>query len=363
MMSHEMKVAPVTELKIGNSLEDQNVLEIIPLISPREIKKMIPVLNPEIVQNSREMIGNILHGKDPRKLVIVGPCSIHDEDAATEYAHGIKDVQAQTKDELFIVMRAYFEKPRTSLGWTGLLYDPRLDGSEDLQEGLIRARKIFSRLNEMELPCATEILDPNTPQYLADFISWGAIGARTVESQVHRQLASGLSMPIGLKNNTSGNIEAATNAMTTVSMPHTFPGVDQDGRSCVVKTKGNKNAHIVLRGGNGINYDRATVEATRIKCNDLSLGISQPIIIDCSHGNSNKNHNNQPLVAIDVAEQIRDGQRGIAGIMIESNILEGNQKWCPGAKLAYGKSITDACIDLPTTKTLLVQFAKSIRIR
>lgn len=351
------------KLEIGIGLEDQNVLETIALISPREIKRMIPVLNPEIVRNSREIIENILRGRDPRKLVIVGPCSIHNEDAAIEYAYGIKHIQEQTGDKLFIIMRAYFEKPRTTVGWKGLLYDPRLDGSEDLQKGLILARTIFSRLNEIGLPCATEILDPNTPQYLADFISWGAIGARTVESQVHRQLASGLSMPIGLKNNTSGNIEAAINAMTTVSMPHTFPGVDQDGRSCVVRTKGNRNPHIVLRGGNGTNYDRATIEATKIKCNNLSLGISQPVIVDCSHGNSNKNHNNQLLVAIDVAKQIRDGQEGIAGIMIESNIHEGNQKWDKETQLTHGVSITDACIDLQTTEKLLGSFAKSINIR
>lgn len=349
-----------SERLIQNQLEDSNVAEIVPLPTPREVKELFPLQRPELVVNTRQSIKNILYGKDPRKLVIAGPCSIHDPNAALDYAERLLEIQDKNP-EVLILMRAYFEKPRTTVGWKGLIHDPHLNESEDVEHGLSLARETLVRINALGLPCATEILDPNTPQYLADGLSYGTIGARTVESQIHRQLASGMSMPIGMKNGTSGDISVALNAIQTARASHSFPGTNHEGRLSTVRTLGNWGAHLVLRGGtSGPNYDQGTIEDTRIKLAE-QFGLTNGILIDASHGNSNKDHNNQPLVAMEITRQIRDGQQGILGIMLESNINEGNQPWSPDGNLAYGVSITDACIDLPTTARVISAFARTIK--
>ncbi|EKD87012.1 MAG: hypothetical protein ACD_37C00076G0008 [uncultured bacterium] len=347
------------ELNTGR-LEDTHVLDTFPLLAPNEVKQLLPLKRPEIVTNVRRGIEDILRGKDHRKLVITGPCSIHDPVSALEYAQQLREIQDETSNELLIVMRTYFEKPRTTVGWKGLIHDPYLDGSEDFQRGLLLAREILVRINELGIPCATEILDPNTPQYLADGISWGAIGARTVESQIHRQVASGMSMPIGMKNGTWGDISVAINAMHAARKPHSFPGVNGQGLLSMVKTTGNPNTHIVLRGGaNGSNFDPETIENTRVALAE-QFGLINGVLIDCSHGNSNKDHNNQPRVLSEVARQIRGGQQGILGIMLESNILGGNQKWDPTVRPANGLSITDACIDIQITRGVIHGFAQAL---
>ncbi len=324
------------------------------LISPQDIKRHLPNSpeGEETVRQGRMTIKDILARKDHRLLVVIGPCSIHDIDAAMDYAARLAQLRDAVRDTLFIVMRIYFEKPRTTVGWKGLINDPYMDDSFRIEEGLHRARELLLWLAEQGMPSATEALDPITPQYLSDLFAWSAIGARTTESQTHRELASGLSMPVGFKNGTDGGLDVAINALLSVSRPHSFLGINQSGQVTVVQTRGNARGHLILRGGSQPNYDSVNIalceEALR------KAGLAENIMIDCSHGNSSKKPELQPLVAENVANQILEGNKSINGIMLESNIQAGNQS-IPNdlGQLEYGVSVTDACIDWETTERLL----------
>jgi 3-deoxy-7-phosphoheptulonate synthase len=312
------------------------------------------------VFKARSEIINILKGYDPRLMVVVGPCSIHDVKAAREYASLLKSAIAEFSNELCIIMRLYFEKPRTTLGWKGLINDPHLDESFRINDGLRLARHLLLDLAEMGVPAGTEFLDMISPQYVASLVSWGAIGARTTESQVHRQLSSGLSCPVGFKNGTSGNVQIAIEAIVSASHPHTFLGHSKTGQSAILFTAGNPDCHIILRGGRQTtNYDAAAVADTAKQME--KAGVAPRIMIDCSHANSNKDHRRQGLVCRDVAGQIAAGDRHIIGVMIESNLVAGAQKFEPGKPLVYGQSITDACIDWSETHQLLTELAAAVR--
>lgn len=313
------------------------------------------------VTSGRDTIKAILDRKDPRVFVVIGPCSIHDPAAAMDYANRLKALASELDDTLYIVMRAYFEKPRTTVGWKGLINDPFLDDSFAIEDGLQIARKLLIDLSELGLPLATEALDPISPQYIQDLISWSAIGARTTESQTHREMSSGLSCPVGFKNGTDGGLEVAINALGSVSHPHRFLGINSQGEVSIIKTKGNRYGHIVLRGGsNGPNFD--SVHVTLAEQELAKAGLKPNIMIDTSHANSNKDHNQQPLVLNDIAHQIADGNTSIVGIMIESNIGAGNQKMpADKADLVYGVSITDKCIDWETTEKSLRAMRDTIK--
>jgi 3-deoxy-7-phosphoheptulonate synthase len=336
------------------STSDIRVTDLKPLNSPRSFIEAQPV-TPEIAKTviaARTAIENIEQGKDDRVVMLVGPCSIHDEEAGLEYAKRLAVLAEEVKDKIVVVMRVYFEKPRTTVGWKGLINDPNLDGTFDMQTGLTRARAFLIDVLNLGLPAGTEFLDPFTPQYLADLISWGAIGARTTESQTHRQMASGLSMPIGYKNGTGGTLQIAVDAMVAARSPHAFLGIDLDGRASVVNTAGNKAQHLILRGGaSGPNYDEESV----IMASSLlkGAGLRPNVVIDCSHANSNKDHNRQPIVFRDAIQQRTDGNKGVIGLMLESHLNEGNQSLGDPADLKYGVSITDACINWETTEELL----------
>ncbi|MGJ8694274.1 MAG: 3-deoxy-7-phosphoheptulonate synthase [Thalassotalea sp.] len=326
------------------------------LITPEALRQELPL--PEsgrvFVKQAREIIANIVHKKDHRLLVITGPCSIHDVDAAKEYARNLKALHEQYKDTLYIVMRVYFEKPRTTVGWKGLINDPHMDGSFDVEAGLRKARELLIYLTELGLPLATEALDPISPQYLAELFSWSAIGARTTESQTHREMASGLSMPIGFKNGTNGSLGVAINAMQSASSPHRFMGINKHGQVALIKTSGNPDGHVILRGGKKPNYDAENI----VICEqDLAKQNLEPsLVVDCSHGNSSKDYARQPIVAHDIFDQIVNGNESIIGLMLESHIHAGNQSAdLPQDELAYGVSVTDACIDFPTTVKLIEQ--------
>lgn len=325
-----------------------------PLITPDEIKTLFP-LNETLenqIAHSRQQIINILERKDPRLLIVCGPCSIHDPDAAIEYAHKLKQLSDELNQELFIVMRVYFEKPRTTVGWKGLINDPHMDSSFDIESGLKKARKLLLDITKIGLPIATEALDPNTPQYIGDLISWSAIGARTTESQTHREMASGLSMPVGFKNGTDGSLGVAINAMKSASMSHRFVGINQKGQVSVLQTQGNPHGHVILRGGKAPNYDADNVNLCEIEMQ--KSGLTPTLMIDCSHGNSNKDYRRQPLVVDSLIEQIKQGNKSIIGVMIESNLNEGNQSSeLPRAQMKYGVSVTDACINWTTTEEVL----------
>ena len=312
------------------------------------------------VFKARQEICNILADKDPRLIVVVGPCSIHDTDAAREYASRLKGVMAEFSRDLCIVMRVYFEKPRTTLGWKGLINDPYLDESFRINDGLRKARHLLLDLAEMGVPAGTEFLDMISPQYVANLVSWGAIGARTTESQVHRELVSGLSCPVGFKNGTSGNVQIAIEAIVSAGHSHNFLGHTKHGQSAIFVTSGNPDCHIILRGGRQtVNYDAASVEET---CRQMAkAGIPQHVMIDCSHANSNKDHARQSIVCKNVAEQIAQGDRRIIGAMIESNLVAGAQKLVPGKQLVYGQSITDACIGWNETVDALRELAAAVR--
>lgn len=308
-----------------------------------------------LVAKSRQELQDILAGKDDRMAMLVGPCSIHDEEAGLEYAQNLAALAKRVSDRILVVMRVYFEKPRTTVGWKGLINDPNLNGTFDVATGLRRGRKFLLQVAELGLPAGTEFLDPFTPQYLADLVSWGAIGARTTESQTHRQMASGLSMPIGFKNGTGGTLQIAVDAMVAAESPHAFLGVDGEGRASVVHTAGNIGGHLILRGGSsGPNYDSSSVaQATKLLGEG---GVSQRLVIDCSHANSNKDHNRQPIVFRDVIDQRVSGNNNVAGIMLESHLNAGAQKLVNGLEgLEYGVSITDACINWSTTEELLLE--------
>jgi 3-deoxy-7-phosphoheptulonate synthase len=335
--------------------QDLNVREIVRLISPRAMKVELPT--PEVanrtVATSRERVTRILRQEDPRLLVVVGPCSIHDVNSALDYARRLNAVRQDVQDRMEIVMRVYFEKPRTTIGWKGLINDPHLDNTQDIEHGLRLARKLLLDITGMELPAATEFLDPIVPQYIADLISWAAIGARTTESQTHREMASGLSMPVGFKNGTDGSLQVAVDAMMSARTPHSFLGIDQDGCTGVVRTKGNLAGHIVLRGGRArTNYDAESIrdaEAVLAKAK-LPTGL----MVDCSHANSGKVAARQEDVWRSLIEQRANGSKALIGAMIESHIHEGAQPFPrPVNELAYGVSITDACISWETTERML----------
>ena len=343
-------------------LDNQHIIDIKPLPSPRTIKSKLPITDQAatLVVETRDAVRLILHGQDrDRLLMIVGPCSIHDPEAAYEYADRLKPVADALRDRLLIVMRTYFEKPRTTVGWKGLINDPHLDGTCDIATGMELARTILLNINKRGVPCAAEALDPVSPQYIADLWSWVAIGARTTESQPHREMASGLSMPVGFKNGTEGNLQVAWNAMVAAKQPHHFLGVNADGLTSIIKTTGNPDRHIVLRGGGGkTNYEAEDV--ARAEAVVASEGIVRPIMIDCSHDNSSKDHRRQGLVAREVLRQFRNGRQSIMGLMLESNLNPGKQTWKQGTSLAHGVSITDACLGWEETEALLTELADMI---
>ncbi len=325
------------------------------LATPEEVKRRLPLAErgEQAVLRGRNTVERILDRKDHRLMVVVGPCSIHDPIAAMDYAQRLKKLADEISDTLYIVMRVYFEKPRTTTGWKGLINDPHMNDSFDIEHGLQLARKVLLDVNELGLPAGTEALDPVSPQYLGDLVAWSAVGARTTESQTHREMASGLSTPVGFKNGTDGGLSVAVNALLSVSSPHSFLGIDQRGQVAIIRTRGNRYGHIVLRGGaKGPNYDSVTIALVEKELTKHKLPAN--IVIDCSHANSNKDPALQPLVMNDVAHQIMEGNQSIVGVMLESNIGAGNQS-IPAdlSQLKYGVSVTDACIDWPTTESLL----------
>jgi len=335
--------------------EDLRVRDYLPLMPPKELKQKLPLSAKaqQTVIEGRETIQRIINKEDKRTLAIVGPCSIHDEKAALEYAERLVGLQEKVKETLYLAMRVYFEKPRTTVGWKGLISDPELDDSCDMNAGLVKARGLILQIAEMGLPTATEMLEPITPQYLADLVCWSAIGARTTESQTHREMASGLSMPVGFKNGTDGKLSTAINALVAAHAAQTFLGIDQDGRTCVVRTGGNPYGHIVLRGGSRPNYDPISIEEARLML--ITKGLPEAIIVDCSHANSHKKYQGQAIVWRNVIDQIVNGSESIIGLMLESNLHEGNQKYTGDkSALKYGVSITDECISWETTEELLL---------
>ena len=341
---------------------DLRVEGYIPLLEPTALKKELPVTDKstKTVICGRNGIEKILRGEDNRLLVIVGPCSIHDEAAAYEYAEKLNDLRQSVEKTLFVIMRVYFEKPRTSIGWKGLINDPNLDGTCDIQKGLRKARRILLRITDMGLPTATEFLETITPQYVDDLVSWAAIGARTTESQIHREMASGLSMPVGFKNATDGNLSIAINAIVAASAPQSFLGIDQEGRTSIVKTAGNTCGHIVLRGGKRPNYDALSIEEARLEL--VTRNLPEGIMVDCSHANSKKKFQGQAVVWKNIINQYINGNDAIMGLMLESNLHEGNQKFCGDlSKLQYGVSITDECISWESTRQLLLETDKKMR--
>jgi 3-deoxy-7-phosphoheptulonate synthase len=335
-----------------------------PMIPPAILLEQLP-LSPEdaaFVSRARDEVTDVLSGKDDRLMVVVGPCSVHDPDAALDYARRLKEIKDELADDLLIVMRVYFEKPRTTVGWKGLINDPRLDDSFEVNEGLHLARKLLLDLAKLGMPAGTEFLDPIIPQFVADSLAWAAIGARTTESQVHRQLASGLSMPVGFKNGTGGGVQIAVDAVGAAVHPHSFPGVTEQGLAGIVTTKGNPDCHVILRGGkNGPNYDAQNVGSTL----DALRGAGLParIMIDASHANSGKDYKNQPTVAHAVAGQIANGEDGIFGIMLESFLVAGAQKLEAPTDLVYGQSITDSCMGWEMTVPVLRELAEAVRRR
>jgi 3-deoxy-7-phosphoheptulonate synthase len=343
--------------------DDLRINHVTEVESPAAIHNQFPISESAAttVANSRTAIHNILHGKDDRLLVIIGPCSVHDPKSAIEYAEKLKVVREQLKDDLEIVMRVYFEKPRTTVGWKGMINDPHLNETFDINEGLKRARKLLLDVNEMGLPAGTEFLDLISPQYVADLISWGAIGARTTESQGHRELSSGLSCPVGFKNGTDGTMRIAVDAMRAAERPHVFMSLTKEGRSAIFNTTGNEDTHIILRGGSRPNYDQESVAEA---ANEMeSAGLRPNLMIDFSHANSRKQHDKQIEVARDVASQIRRGNNNITGVMIESHLVAGRQDLIEGRELVYGQSITDACINWDDSVPVLEQLASAVRDR
>lgn len=325
------------------------------LLTPAQLSEELPVSDRalEKIRQSRNTIGDIIHRRDHRLLVIAGPCSVHDIDAAKKYALRLKELHEACKDTLYIVMRVYFEKPRTTVGWKGLINDPHLDGTFDIETGLRKARELLIWLAELELPVATEALDPISPQYLAELFSWAAIGARTSESQTHREMASGLSMPVGFKNGTDGSLGIAINALQSAASGHSFMGINKQGQVSIIQTQGNPDGHIILRGGKQPNYDSVCVADCEAELD--SAGLSAGLVVDCSHANSSKDYRRQPLVAQNVVNQILEGNQSIIGLMLESHLQEGNQSSTGKtlADLKEGVSITDACISWETTDKLL----------
>jgi len=346
-------------------IDDLRIKAIKPLISPAVLSYYLPTTDKaaEVVATARIDAEAVLAGENDRLLVVVGPCSIHDTGAAIEYAARIKEAADRYKDDLVVIMRVYFEKPRTTVGWKGLINDPHLDGSFDINQGVRVARELLLELAEMGVPAGTEFLDTISPQYYADLIAWGAIGARTTESQIHRELASGLSMPVGFKNGTGGSNQIAYDAIQAASRPHHFLSVTKQGVSAIVTTTGNDACHIILRGSSkGPNYDATSISEVTEQLESADLKPS--IMVDCSHGNSLKDYRNQPAVAQSICDQITEGNKAITSVMIESNLVAGAQKLSSDlADLTYGQSVTDQCINWETTETMLEEFAKAVRAR
>lgn len=344
--------------------DDLNIDQVRPLIPPAIVMEEIPASEQQmaLTMGAREAAAKIVNGLDDRLLVIVGPCSVHDPKAGLEYAQRLKEQADRLSSDLLIIMRTYFEKPRTTVGWKGLINDPDLDGSFKINQGLRVARTFLRDVVDLGMPTGTEFLDPISPQFVADLVSWGAIGARTTESQVHRELGSGLSMPVGFKNGTGGNTQIAVDAVSSASHPHHFLSVTKQGLAAIVSTNGNKACHVILRGGKtGPNYAAEYVNDTL----DLTrkAGLTCGVMVDTSHANSEKNHDNQPKVADNLAEQIRGGNRGLMGVMIESHLRPGRQNAESGQKLEYGVSITDACIGFDQTIPVLETLAKAVAAR
>src|SRR5687767_12555468 len=343
--------------------DDTRIREIKELTPPAHLLREFSLTQKaaKVVYDARQAIHRVLHGADDRLLVIMGPCSIHDVKAAKDFAGKLKREKEKLAKELLVVMRVYFEKPRTTVGWKGLINDPKLDGSFSINEGLRVGRELLLDLNEMGMPAGCEFLDMITPQYIADLVAWGAIGARTTESQVHRELASGLSCPVGFKNGTDGNIRIAVDAIRAAQAPHHFLSVTKAGHSAIVSTAGNEDCHIILRGGKQPNYDRANVDAAAKSL--AEAGIPARIMIDCSHDNSGKDPAKQVAVGHDVSEQIAGGDARICGIMVESHLKAGRQDLIPGKTLTYGQSITDACVGWEDTRSLIDTLANAVRQR
>ncbi|MDY7026129.1 MAG: 3-deoxy-7-phosphoheptulonate synthase [Pseudomonadota bacterium] len=345
------------------TLDNINIKSVEPLITPQALKTILPLSEKAIqnVESGRQVVRDILDGKDKRLFVVIGPCSIHDTEAAIEYAKRLKVLADEISDTIYLVLRVYFEKPRTTIGWKGLINDPDLNDTFNIEKGLHIARKLLIDIAEIGLPSATEALDPISPQYIQDLISWSAIGARTTESQTHREMSSGLSCPVGFKNGTDGSLDVAINALLSVQHPHSFLGINQNGEVSIINTNGNPYGHVVLRGGGGKpNYDSVNVSIAEQTLQ--SKNVSDKIMIDCSHSNSNKDPALQPLVMQNVTNQILEGNQSICGLMVESHLKWGNQKLTDDkADLEYGVSITDACIDWETTETALREMAEKLR--
>ena len=343
--------------------DDLRIREIKELVPPSHVFREYPVSNraAQTTYVARQTIHHILHGADDRLLVVIGPCSIHDYDAAMDYARRLARETEKHAADLVIVMRVYFEKPRTTVGWKGLINDPRMDNTFRINEGIRLARKILLEINELDLPCATEFLDTITPQYTADLIAWGAIGARTTESQVHRELASGLSCPVGFKNGTDGNMRIAVNAIRSANSPHHFLSVTKSGHTAIVSTMGNEDCHVILRGGKAPNFDAASVDAA---CKEIAkAGLAARLMVDFSHGNSRKQYKLQMEVCDSVAGQMAAGEERIVGVMVESHLVEGRQDLSPDKALTYGQSVTDACLGWDDSLTVLEKLAAAVRAR
>jgi 3-deoxy-7-phosphoheptulonate synthase len=344
--------------------DDLRIENLRPLLPPAILMEEIPVGEgaSATVARSRDAISAILRGEDDRLLVVVGPCSIHDPVAALDYAGRLQKIAEECRDDLYIVMRVYFEKPRTTVGWKGLINDPRLDGSFAINDGLRLARRFLLDIVELGLPAGTEFLDPITPQFIADLVSWGAIGARTAESQVHRELASGLSMPVGFKNGTSGAVQLAIDGVASALHPHHFLSVTKQGHAAIVATKGNQDCHVILRGGReGPNFAADSIAPISQKLSDASL--PRRVMVDCSHANSGKDHTRQPEVAAEVARQIASGSDLVFGVMLESFLVDGSQSHTAGGELVYGQSITDACMGWERTQGVFPELAEAVRER
>ena len=336
------------------NIKDENIIKYSKLLSPEELQSKYPLSenSKEFILSSRKSVEDILEAKDDRKIIILGPCSIHNYEEAIEYANFVKELQEKVKDKFLLIMRTYFEKPRSTIGWKGLLYDPFLNGSEDIESGLKISRHLLCDIASLGVPTATEFLGVLVPQYISDLVTWAAIGARTTESQSHREFVSGLSLPVGFKNSTFGSVDIAINAMISSENPHSFIGIDESGLVSKVYTKGNKYVHLILRGGKKPNFD--SVSISEIVSDFENHDFKANLIVDCSHGNSNKDFKNQSIVFKDLINQINGGRSEIIGLMLESNISEGSQKLIDPKKLEKGISITDACISKETTEELIL---------
>lgn len=345
-------------------VSDQRIDKVVPLTTPALLHHELPLVGSlaAAVLDGRRAVADVLDRADDRLLIVVGPCSVHDPAAALDYAARLREAAERFHDDLLLVMRVYFEKPRSTVGWKGLINDPGLDGSGDVNTGLRAARSLLLEVLRLGLPVGCEFLDPITPQYIADAVAWGAIGARTVESQVHRQLASGLSMPVGMKNRPDGSVATAVDAIRAAGVPHVFPGIDVSGTPAILHTRGNADGHLVLRGGRGEpNYDAGSVDAALQLLR--AAGLPERLVIDASHDNSGKDHRRQPAVATEVGAQLRAGQRGIVGVMLESFLVAGRQELDPTRPLTYGQSITDACLGWAQTEEVLAGLADAVRAR